>query len=79
MEDMPRGDGTGPMGAGPETGRGRGARPGRWGSGGMGMGMGMGGDGDCFCPSCGNVVPYQVGTPCYNIKCPKCGTMMVRQ
>ena len=74
---MPRGDGTGPTGAGPGTGRGtgqgRGAGQGRRGGGGNGIG------GDCVCPSCGAIVPHQVGVPCNNIKCPKCGAMMTRQ
>jgi phage FluMu protein Com len=41
------------------------------------MGMGMGGN--CVCPSCGHIVSHQVGVPCNSIKCPKCGTIMVRQ
>ena len=70
---MPRGDGTGPTGAGPGTGRGRGAGQGRRAGGGMGAG------GNCVCPSCGAIVPHQVSVPCNSIKCPKCGAMIVRQ
>ena len=70
---MPRGDGTGPTGAGPGTGQGRGAGQGRRGGGGIGIG------GNCVCPSCSNTVPHQVGVPCISIKCPKCGTMMIKQ
>ena len=70
---MPRRDGTGPMGAGPGTGRGRGVGQGRRGGGGIGVG------GNCVCPSCGATVPHQVGVPCSNINCPKCGNKMIRQ
>lgn len=70
---MPGGDGTGPTGAGPGTGRGRGARQGRR----IGRGMGLGGN--CLCPSCGTIIPHQTGMPCTELKCPKCGTMMIRQ
>lgn len=74
---MPRGDGTGPTGRGPGTGRGlgrgRGAGQGRMG------GFAMGPGGNCVCPSCGHVVAHQVGTPCNQMKCPKCGQMMTRQ
>jgi hypothetical protein len=80
---MPRGDGTGPTGAGPATGRGMG------GGGGMGMGQGqgrgrMGGfslgvGGHCACPSCGTKAAHQRGTPCNQIKCPRCGTWMTRE
>lgn len=67
---MPKGDGTGPLGQGPETGRGRGrARGGR---------PGAGPGGECACPACGEKVPHQAGVPCANLKCPKCGTPMVR-
>jgi len=71
---MPRGDGTGPLGQGPGTGRGlgRGVRRGRMG------GQGMGPGGKCVCPSCGTSVEHQIGVPCYEMDCPKCGTKMVR-
>ncbi|MBN1376393.1 MAG: hypothetical protein JXA01_09585 [Dehalococcoidia bacterium] len=89
---MPRGDMTGPPGgSGRGTGGGgRGMGGGGRGMGGGGRGMGAGGGrmggnrpgagpgGDCVCPQCGEKVAHQAGTPCYNIKCPKCGTAMVR-
>lgn len=75
---MPRGDGTGPMGRGPGTGRGRGMGAG----GGMGrMGgsrPGAGPGGDCVCPSCGARAVHRAGIPCFDLKCPKCGTPMLR-
>ena len=77
---MPRGDGTGPPrgGRGGGRGMGRGARPGQ----GMGMGggtrPGAGPGGNCVCPSCGATAPHQVGAPCYQVACPRCGTSMVR-
>jgi len=73
---MPRGDGTGPSGRGPGTGRrlGRGGGRGRMG----GTRAGAGPTGNCVCPSCGASVPHQVGTPCYNMSCPQCGAKMVR-
>ena len=74
---MPRGDGTGPAGQGPGTGRGLGA--GRGGGRGRGGGFAMGPGGDCVCPNCGKMVPHQVGTPCYRMKCPNCGATMTRQ
>jgi len=86
---MPRGDRTGPQGQGPGTGRGMGR--GRGQGGGMGSGtsrgggMGRGGGfaagpgGYCICPKCGEKAVHQVGTPCYNQMCPKCGTAMTRE
>jgi len=67
---MPRGDGKGPRGQGPGTGRGMGLRKGGRGHGG---GFGAGPDGSCICPNCGEKVPHQLGTPCYEQQCPKCG------
>lgn len=62
---MPRGDGTGPMGQGRGTGRG------------LGGGMGLGGY--CRCPQCGMKVAHARGAPCTSVKCPKCGTSMIRE
>jgi len=35
-------------------------------------------DGKCVCPNCGRKVSHQTGQPCYDIRCPKCGTGMTR-
>jgi hypothetical protein len=48
-------------------------------------GKGMGGLGhggpptNCICPQCGLVVPHEPGIPCYQRKCPQCGSLMARQ
>ena len=73
---MPRGDGTGPRGQGPGTGRGM-RRP-QGGNRERGGGFGAGPGGDCVCPNCGERVSHQLGTPCYEQKCPKCGAAMTR-
>jgi len=67
---MPRRDGTGPTGQGPITGRGRGRQPG---------GFGLGPGGFCVCPQCKEKVSHERGVPCYEVKCPKCNTQMVRE
>ena len=72
---MPRGDGTGPRGEGPGTGRGMGRGGGR----GRGGGVGAGPGGTCVCPNCGQREPHQLGVPCFDRKCPKCGTAMTRE
>lgn len=75
---MPFGDGTGPRGLGPRTGRRGGAGMGR----GSGMGRGRSGagpDGNCVCSKCGTIVPHQIGAPCYETACPKCGAPMIRE
>lgn len=64
---MPRGDGTGPQGKGPRTGRGMGGR------------RGAGPDGYCICPNCGKKEPHEIGKPCIERQCPDCGTNMVRE
>lgn len=73
---MPFGDGTGPAGKGPGTGRGGGAGRGRGRMGGSSAGSGPGGY--CVCPGCGKKTTHTRGTPCYDMKCPDCGTPMVR-
>jgi len=59
------------------TGSGRGTGEGV-GRGRMG-GFGLGPAGECVCTSCGHTVPHQRGVPCYQIKCPKCGSPMTRR
>ncbi len=63
---------------GQNLGQGRGMRKG---AGGRGLGGGQfaaGPGGNCVCPKCGHKEPHTVGTPCYEKKCPKCGTKMTR-
>jgi len=59
------------MGSG--AGMGRGGGRGRMG------GFGLGPGGECVCPNCGARAPHPRGTPCYQMKCPKCGAAMTRQ
>jgi hypothetical protein len=69
---MPGGDGTGPDGTGPVAGRGQGRGRGR------GPGYGLGPAGECYCPNCGHREVHERAAPCFNKKCPKCGTLMTR-
>lgn len=69
---MPRGDGTGPFGQGPVTGKGVG-RQGRMG------GVRSGPTGNCICPKCGEKFAHTAGIPCTSLKCPKCGASMIRE
>ena len=62
------------QGGGGGAGRGKGSGGGRGRNGGRGLGPG----GQCVCPNCGTTAPHQQGTPCYNMKCPKCGQLMTR-
>lgn len=83
---MPFGDGTGPQGLGPRTGRGRGRGPARGRmparrsfSGGGGGNRPAGIDGNCVCPKCWTTIPHTRGKPCYEFNCPKCGAYMMRE
>ena len=40
---------------------------------------GKGPEGYCVCPKCGYKEPHKRGIPCPSIKCPKCGTSLVRE
>jgi len=64
---MPRGFGGG-AGGGRGMGRGR-----------MGGPFAAGPGGTCVCTSCGYEAPHQAGVPCYQQKCPKCGSAMIRK
>jgi hypothetical protein len=70
---MGRGKGGG-QGQGGGGGRGQGRGPGR-----MGGSKAAGPGGDCICPTCGQRLPHQVGQPCYELKCPRCGVTMTRE
>lgn len=78
---MPGGNGTGPFGQGPGTGRGMGRRIGI--SGGMGRNRGnragAGPSGNCICPKCGAKATHDVGVPCSSVRCPKCNSLMIRE
>ncbi len=41
-------------------------------------GFAAGPSGECACTKCGHKVQHQRGTPCYRMKCPKCGAPMTR-
>ena len=45
---------------------------------GFGRGRGFGGPTKCRCPVCGNEQPHIRGQPCAQMKCEKCGSLMVR-
>jgi predicted Fe-Mo cluster-binding NifX family protein len=79
------------VGEGPDTGpcrdrgtdRGKGQGVGQ----GIGQGQGKGRDGGfragpggyCICPNCEQRVPHELGCPCFENTCPKCGTVMTRE
>ena len=53
---------------------------GRSGGGGrMGGGFAAGPGGNCVCPKCGHKSQHPIGTPCYQMKCPKCSSPMTRE
>ena len=51
---------------------------GRGGGRGLGGGFAKGPGGYCICPNCGEKEQHRMATPCYNQKCPKCGSSMTR-
>jgi len=71
MVGFGRGRGRG-AGRGTGIGGGRGRQPG-------GFGLGPGGECICTNPQCKYVVTHQAGVPCYTMKCPKCGSPMIRK
>lgn len=67
---MPGKDGTGPLGQGTVTGRTN--RTGQRRS------AGVGPSGYCICPKCGERTSHASGVPCFNLKCLKCGSPLIR-
>lgn len=65
-------------GGGRGAGRGGGKGQGR-GTGRMGGSQAAGPDGFCICPECNHKVTHQAGKPCYDQKCPECGSAMLRE
>ena len=61
-------------GQGVGSGRGGGRGPGR-----MGGNQAGGPGGFCVCPQCGQKVKHIAGVPCYDQKCPKCNTPLIRE
>jgi hypothetical protein len=72
ISDQRRGSGGGGTGQGYG-----GSSPGQ--GGGRGGGFRSGPGGMCTCSACGEKVPHQQGTPCIEVKCPKCGAAMIRE
>ncbi len=42
-------------------------------------GFAQGPGGGCVCPSCGTKSAHSTGLPCFQQKCSKCGTAMIRE
>lgn len=72
-----QGNSGGGMGAG--RGQGRGGGQGRNRGGGMGRGMQPGASDICVCSQCGHRETHKRGVPCNRMKCPECGSAMVRE
>jgi hypothetical protein len=69
---MPRKEGPGQkiQGSGTVIGMGRSSSR-DMAAGGFGLGLGH-----CVCPACGERIPHHARVPCFQQKCPKCGTFM---
>jgi ferredoxin len=66
-------------GFGRGMGRGQGMGSGHGGGRGRMGGFAAGPSGNCACPNCGYKISHQRGQPCYQMKCPKCGSPMTRR
>lgn len=64
-------------GVGPGGGQGQGR--GGQGRGRMGGPLAGGAGGACLCPKCGHREAHELGMPCVQKQCPKCGTAMTRE
>jgi len=61
-----------------EPGFGRGAGRGRRGGQGRNLGGSRSG-GNCVCPTCDHKEIHKAGKPCFELKCPTCGTALNRE
>jgi predicted Fe-Mo cluster-binding NifX family protein len=78
MRGRGRGGAGGGAGRGAGGGRGSGRRPGQ-GAGRMGGARQAGPVGECVCPQCGHREAHELGIPCIQKVCPKCGTALTRE
>lgn len=62
-------------GMGQSQGQGRGGG----GRGRMGGPQAGGATGICRCPNCGHTQAHERGIPCTQVKCPQCGTSLIRE
>jgi len=67
-------NGTKRSGRVPGSGQGQGGGRGR-----NGGPIAGGAVGNCLCPQCNHRQPHERGVPCMQIKCPQCGTAMIRE
>ena len=67
-----------PFGFGKGRLRGKFGKGNRWGRGRRGFESG-GPPANCICPECGAVIPHQSNIPCFQTKCPRCGSPMTRR
>ena len=51
----------------------------RGGGRGQGGGFRAGPGGYCVCPNCGKRESHQLRQPCYQMRCPQCGSLMTRE
>ena len=69
-----------PQGKGLGTGSGQGGGRNSSGGGrGRNNGGGYGAGGYCVCAACGSRTPHARGTKCTDLRCPKCGKVMIRE
>ena len=45
----------------------------------MNNSYGLGPTGFCICPKCKYKIPHRRGIPCQEEKCPKCGSILLRE
>lgn len=74
-----QGGGSGQGGGRRQDGSGQGQGLGKGGGRGRNNGSSLGVGGFCVCTKCGTKIAHDQGTPCTQLKCPKCGNTMIRE